>query len=107
MNSRHRNSDTDWLRTWAYSKGEEVDEGGSKAAILGFATALGRGRARYFSGPAQALEKSGFSPGIRGLAAVSAGALALCGRLLCAVDGLCFGLPGISLTNHYRQARRG
>ncbi|RON87511.1 hypothetical protein BK635_05780 [Pseudomonas chlororaphis] len=53
-------------------KGEEVDEGGSKAAILGFATALGRGRARYFSGPAQALEKSGFSPGIRGIAAVSA-----------------------------------
>jgi hypothetical protein len=88
-------------------KGEEVDEGGSKAAILGFATALGRGRARYFSGPAQALEKLGFSPGIRGLAAVSAGMVVLFGWPPSAVDDLCFGLPDISLTNHYRQPRRG
>jgi len=88
-------------------KGEEVDEGGSKAAILGFATALGRGCTRYISGPVQALEKSGFSPAIRGLAAVSAGALALFERPSGVVDDPCFGLPDISLTNHYRQPRRG
>lgn len=68
---------------------------------------LGKGARKVFSGPAQALEKSGFSPGIRGLAAVSAGMVVLFGWPPSAVDDLCFGLPDISLTNHYRQARRG
>ncbi|RBJ84833.1 hypothetical protein C3L29_007120 [Pseudomonas sp. MWU12-2534b] len=43
--------------------GKGKGKGGRQAAILGFPTAMGRGRARYFFSLGQTLEKTGKRPG--------------------------------------------